>query len=186
MLELWFFFILLKSSPFLWLNKSTKMQLFSLFIYLFILRLEQSVLSRSVRIKLTQLVEGESQTQMCRVCVITRLHGSRRAFSIQRRWHHATVVFFFRGLFSDSPLSGKSWGRVQLQSDKWRWGKKSKKNGFLCVPIAVAQAGGAKESELVGLWREAVTLQLHVPLQPVNAGFVGKKKGRCKSAPNAR
>lgn len=143
MLELWFFFILLKSSPFLWLNKRTKMQLFSLFIYFFFLHLEQSVLSRSVRIRLTQLVEGESQTQMCRVCVITRLHGSRRAFSIQRRWHHATVVFFFfRGLFSDSPLSGKSWGRVQLQSDKWRWGKKSKKNGFLCVPIAVAQAGG--------------------------------------------
>lgn len=35
----------------------------------------------------------------------------------------------------------------------WRWGK---------------------ESELAGLWREAVTLQLHVPLQPVNAGFVEK------------
>lgn len=119
------------------------MQLFSLFIYLFFLRLEQSVLSRSVRIKLTQLVEGESQTQMCRVCVITRLHGSRRAFSIQRRWHHSTVVFFFfRGLFSDSPLSGKSRGRVQLQSDKWRLRKKKQKNGFLCVPIAVAQAGG--------------------------------------------
>lgn len=189
MLELWFFFILLKSSPFLWLNKRTKMQLFSLFIYLFILRLEQSVLSRSVRIKLTQLVEGESQTQMCRVCVITRLHGSRRAFSIQRRWHHSTVVFFFfRGLFSDSPLSGKSWGRVQLQSDKWRWGKKSKKTAScVCLlPWRRREGGGAKESELVGLWREAVTLQLHVPLQPVNAGFVGKKKGRCKSAPNAR
>lgn len=36
-----------------------------------------------------------------------------------------------------------------------------------------------KESELAGLRREAVTLQLHVPLHPVNAGFVGKD---CKSA----
>ena len=52
--------------------------------------------------------------------------------------------------------------------------KKTKKTGFLCVPIAVARGGAAaKESEVVGLWREAVTLQLHVPLQPVNAGFVG-------------
>lgn len=39
------------------------------------------------------------------------------------------------------------------------------------MPIAMAQG---KESELVGLWREAVTLQLHVPLRPVNAGFVGR------------
>lgn len=32
---------------------------------------------------------------------------------------------------------------------------------FLCVPIAMAMR---KESELAGLWREAVTLQSHVPL----------------------
>lgn len=44
------------------------------------------------------------------------------------------------------------------------------------LPWRRREGGGAKESELVGLWREAVTLQLHVPLQPVNAGFVGKKK----------
>ena len=35
------------------------------------LHLEQLVLSRSVQIKLTQLVEGESQTQMCSVCVLS-------------------------------------------------------------------------------------------------------------------
>lgn len=56
--------------------------------------------------------------------------------------------------------------------------KKQKKRLLVCAYCrgAGGRRGGAKESELVGLWREAVTLQLHVPLQPVNAGFVGKKK----------
>lgn len=45
------------------------------------------------------------------------------------------------------------------------------------MPIAMAQG---KESELAGLWREAVTLQLHVPLQPANGRLCGQ--GLCKSA----
>lgn len=41
----------------------------------------------------------------------------------------------------------------------------------MCTSTAIAQR---QESEPAVLWREALTLQLHVSLQPVNAVFVEK------------
>lgn len=65
------------------------------------------------------------------------------------------------------PQNGKSFELILL-NQWWCCGVK-RVCVRVCVSIVVVQG---KESEFAGLWREAVTLQSHDPLQTVNAAIM--------------
>lgn len=120
-----------------------------------------------------------NSAKICQKKLPCQTHGSLDAFRAKRFCHHSlplVIIFQSGGWLFMWHGRGLSLNHLKVQilrsgtaqSDQWRWEKVAS-----CV-CAISPWLWGRNLIRTGLWREAVTLQLHVPLQPVNAGFCGK------------